>query len=107
MDNDETTTGTSLSGDRSTSKRSRQRTPATPATPASSAHARGRSDTPTPAEGPGDRGDSTPGRSGEPAFLGRPDPGEGPEEFTLRFLEALIGKDDPRVKKYREERGLG
>jgi len=38
------------------------------------------------------------GRSGDPAFLGRPDPGEGPAEFTRRFLEALLGKDDPRVK---------
>lgn len=41
------------------------------------------------------------GRSGDPAFLGRPDAGEGSEEFTRRVLEALLGKDDPRVKNWQ------
>ena len=38
------------------------------------------------------------GRSGDPAFLSRPHPGEGPAAFTRRFLEALLGKDDARVR---------
>lgn len=41
------------------------------------------------------------GRSGGRAFLGRPDAEEGPAEFTRRVLEALLGKDDPRVQNFQ------
>ena len=44
-------------------------------------------------------------RRGDPAFLGRPDAGESPAEFTRRVLEALLGKDDPRVKNWQPTSG--
>lgn len=58
---------------------------------------------PSPSDVDGDASSEPPraGRSGAPAFLGRPDAGEGPAEFTRRFLEALLGKDDPRVKNFQ------
>lgn len=43
---------------------------------------------------------STADHRGNPAFLGRPDAGEDRVEFIRRVIEALLGKDDPRVKKW-------
>lgn len=56
---------------------------------------------PDPSSGDATSAPPTEGRSGDPAFLGRPDAGEGRAEFIRRVVEALLGKDDPRLQNWQ------